>query len=455
MPRATPRSADLVRRAAGLLPGGVSSSLRVVTPALAFTRAEGGHLWDADGRRYVDFHAAFGPILLGHRDPGLTERIHELTRDIDLVGLGPTELEVMLAEKIREHIPSAERVLYCSSGSEATYHALRLARAATGRRLVVKFQGCYHGWHDYIGANVISPPDALGSIDPISAGMLPQALDWLRVLPFNDVGAFEQLMAASGDDIAAVIVEPVVHTIGCVPGSQEFLEALRRETGRTGTILIFDEVVTGFRHALGGFQELCGVRPDLSTFAKSIANGYPLGVLAGREDLMSLFNTIPGQPVMYGGTYNGHPMSMAAAIGTIEALEADDGAVYRRLYAMGETMRNGLADIGRELDMAIHPTNVGSVFVCYFTDRPVLSFDDALRNDADSYVAFHRGMIERGYVMIPLNLKRNSLMAAHDDTDISGALQAADEVLRTIARHRPSGAARQATPAGVGRTETW
>jgi glutamate-1-semialdehyde 2,1-aminomutase len=430
------RSARLSAHASTLLPGGVSSSLRKVAPSLAFTRAAGGRVWDADGNEYVDFHAAFGPIVLGHRDPFLGERVRELTEGIDLVGLGSTELEVQLAEKIRSHVPSAEQVLYCSSGSEATYHAIRLARAATGRPLVVKFQGCYHGWHDYIGANVISPPEKLGTIDSTSDGTLPQALEWLRVLPFNDAAAFEALMAECGDRVAAVIVEPVLHTIGCVVGSPAFLASLRRRTEEAGSVLIFDEVVTGFRHALGGYQQISGIRPDLTTFAKAIANGYPLGVLAGRRDLMSQFNTIPGRPVMFGGTYNGHPQSVAAAIATIEALEADGGAIHRRLYAMGGAMRHGLAAIGERLGLAIQPTSFGSVFVCYFTDRPVLSFADALTNDEDAYVRFHRGMIERGYLMIPLNLKRSHFMAAHTDADVAGALEAAEDVLTAIAKGR-------------------
>ena len=437
---ASERSARLSAHASTLLPGGVSSSLRKVSPSLAFTRAVGGRVWDADGKEYVDFHASFGATLLGHGDPVLRERVRELTEDIDLVGLGSTELEVQLAEKVRTHVPSAELVLYCSSGSEATYHAIRLARAATGRPLVVKFQGGYHGWHDYIGANVISPPEKLGTIDSTSDGTLPQALEWLRVLPFNDVAAFEELMAECGEQVAAVILEPIVHTIGCVVGSPEFLAALRRGTEKAGSVLIFDEVVTGFRHALGGFQQISGIRPDLTTFAKAIANGYPLGMLAGRYDLMSQFNTIPGQPVMYGGTFNGHPISVAAGIATIEALEADDGAVHKRLFAMGQALRDGLVAIGERLGLAIRPTHFGSVFVCYFTDRPVTTFADALTNDEDAYVAFHRGMIERGYLMIPMNLKRNHLMAAHTEADVSGALEAADEVLTTIARDRAGAA---------------
>ena len=392
-------------------------------------------MWDADGREYVDFHAGFGPIILGHADDRVRERAMETAAELDVVGAGSNELEIQLAEKIREHVPSAERVLYSNSGSEATFHAIRVSRAATGRQFVVKFQGCYHGWHDYIGANVISHPDRVGTIDPISAGILPQALEWLIVLPFNDVEALESLMRERGHEIAAVILEPVIHTIGCVVPSDDFMAALRRTTADSGTVLIFDEVVTGFRHDLGGYQAICGVKPDLTTFAKAIANGYPLAVLCGRADLMERFNTRPEGNVMFGGTYNGHPMSLAAALATIEILEADDRAIHRRLFRLGRTIETELQGIVDRLGLVAQPTSFGSVFVCYFTEGEVRSFDDALTSDADLYVAFHRGMTERGFLMLPLNLKRNHLMAAHTDEDVARMLQAAEDVLRDLAMY--------------------
>jgi glutamate-1-semialdehyde 2,1-aminomutase len=429
------RSAALAARAQAIIPGGVSSSLRFLDPPLVFTRARGGRMWDADGREYVDFHAGFGPIILGHADDRVRERAMETAAELDVVGAGSSELEIQLAEKIREHVPSAERVLYSNSGSEATFHAIRVSRAATGRQFVVKFQGCYHGWHDYIGANVISHPDRVGTIDPISAGILPQALEWLIVLPFNDVDALESLMRERGHEIAAVILEPVIHTIGCVIPSAEFMAALRRTTADSGTVLIFDEVVTGFRHDLGGYQAICGVKPDLTTFAKAIANGYPLAVLCGRADLMDLFNTRPDGTVMFGGTYNGHPMSLAAALATIEILEADDRAIHRRLFRLGQTIEMELRGIVDRLGLVAQPTSFGSVFVCYFTEGEVRSFDDALTSDADLYVAFHRGMTERGFLMLPLNLKRNHLMAAHTDEDVARMLQAAEDVLRELATY--------------------
>jgi glutamate-1-semialdehyde 2,1-aminomutase len=431
------RSAALSQRAANVIPGGVSSSLRELDPPRVFVRAEGSRIWDADGHEYVDFHAAFGPIILGHGDERVRTRAMEAVTRLDIVGAGSVELEIELAEAINRLVPSAEKVLFSNSGSEATYHAIRVSRAATGRKLLVKFQGCYHGWHDYVAANVISAPEAVGRIDPISTGILPQALDSLIVLPFNDVEALETTMRERGHEIAAVILEPIIHTIGCVVPSTDFVAALRRTTTEQGSVLIFDEVVTGFRHDLGGYQAISGVTPDLSTFAKAIANGYPIAVLCGRADLMDRFNTRLAGDVMFGGTYNGHPLAAAAALATIEILEEDDRAIHRRLFALGDRMRTGLESIVDRLGITAIPTSYGSVFVVYFTYRPVRSFDDALTSDKDLYVRFQAGMTDRGFLMLPLNLKRNHLNAAHTAEDVDRALGAAEDVLTELAARRP------------------
>ena len=300
----------------------------------------------------------------------------------------------------------------------------------------MKFQGGYHGWHDYIAANVISRADRVGRLDPISAGMLPDAMANLVVLRFNVVAQLEETMAARGDEIAAVILEPVMHTIGCVPPTAEFLEALRRTTAEHGTVLIFDEVVTGFRHHLGGYQAICGIRPDLTTFAKAMANGYPIAAVGGRADIMDHFNTRPGGDVMYGGTYNAHAVGVSAALATLDILEADHRAVHRRLYAHADTLRRGLEEITGRLGITARPTNFGSVWVCYFTDREVRNYDDALTNDAELYVAFHRGLTDRGFLTVPINLKRNHISAAHTDDDIARTLQAAEDTLSELAARR-------------------
>ena len=435
------RSAELAARASRSMPGGVSSSLRAMDPPRIFTRAQGSHVWDADGNDYIDYNNGFGPIILGHAHPAIEAAVHETLQHIDVLGLGATELEIRLAEKLKEHVPSIEKVLFANSGSEATYHAIRVSRAFTKRNVIVKFQGGYHGWHDYIAANVISPAGRVGgtaATDPISSGMLPDALENLLVLRFNDVEQLEETMRRRGHEIAAVIIEPVVHTIGCVVPSQAFMDALRRTTREQGTILIFDEVVTGFRHHLGGYQAIAGIRPDLTTFAKAMANGYPVAALGGRADIMDRFNTRVGGDVMYGGTYNGNAMAMSGALATIAALEADDRAVHRRIYSLGEQMRIGLEGIVDKLGITARPTSFGSVWVLYFTDRPVRSYDDALTNDAKLYVDFHRGLLDRGFLVVPINLKRNHFTAAHTDEDLARTLQAAEDVLRDMSVRRPS-----------------
>lgn len=426
------KSQALNDRALQVIPGGVSSSMRGIEPR-AFVRAEGAYIWDADGNRYVDFHGAFGPIILGHADPHLAEKVHEGTASMDIVGAGVSELEVLLAEKLNRLIPSAQKVLFANSGSEATFHAIRVSRAFTGRRKLIKFQGCYHGWHDYTAANVISPAQKVGHLDPISSGIGKESLDELIVLRFNDVEQLETTMQRVGDQVACVILEPIIHTIGCVLPTQRFMETLRRTTAEHGAMLIFDEVVTGFRHHLGGYQAICGVTPDLTTLGKAIANGYPVAALAGRADVMDRFNTRLEGDVHFGGTFNGNAFSMVACLATIEALEADDGAIHKRLYALGERMRTGLDAIVERLGIPARPTSFGSVFVCYFTDRDVLSFDDALTSDPEMYVGFHREMTNRGFYMLPLNLKRNHLTAAHTVQDVDDALAAADDVLTQLA----------------------
>jgi glutamate-1-semialdehyde 2,1-aminomutase len=412
-----------------VIPGGVSSANRRVEPNLTFTRADGAYIHDADGKQYIDYHAAFGPIVLGHCHPEVNARVTEAIATIDLMGVGTGELEIRLAQKIVEHIPSAEKVLFCNSGSEATYSALRLARAATGRRKVVKFQGCYHGWHDAVLMNVITPEEKMGTHHLLSAGMTPEVVEDTLVRRFNDVEALTRTFVEQGDEIAAVILEPIPHNIGSVLPTADFLHALRDLTTRHDSLLVFDEVVTGFRHTLGGYQAVSGITPDLTTMAKAIANGFPLALLCGRADLMDRCG--PDGDVFFAGTFNAHPVGVAASLATIEILERPGS--YDHLFRLGERMRQGMTDITRRLDIPATAAGFGSIFLTYFTDGPIESYDDLLRNNVDRFVAFRLGMIERGVYMLPVNLKRNHISLAHTDADIDRTLEAAEDVLRQIA----------------------
>jgi len=424
----TTRSDLLFQQARHYIPGGVSSTNRLVEPNLVFSRAQGAYIYDADGKKYIDYHAAFGPPVLGHCHPEVSQRVSETMSQIDLVGIGASELEMALAQKIVEHIPCAEKVMFCNSGSEATFSAIRLARAVTGRRKIIKFQGCYHGWHDAVLMNVITPADQVGQRHPLSAGMTPEVVEDTLVLPFNNVEELAQVFADQGNDIAAIIVEPIPHNIGCVLPRPEFLTSLRDLTQQNGALLIFDEVITGFRHGLGGYQKIVGIIPDLTTLGKAIANGYPLAALCGKAEYMD--RCAPGGDVFFAGTFNAHPLSISAGLSTVEILERPGS--YEHLFGLGERMRRGLQTLVEQKGIEAAVTGYGSVFVLYFMKPPFESYTDLLRNDAAQFVAYRRALIERGVYELPINLKRSHISLSHTEADIDYSLNMAAEVLHGL-----------------------
>jgi glutamate-1-semialdehyde 2,1-aminomutase len=419
---------ELVESARQVIPGGVNSINRVLPWPIAVVEASGAYFTDADGTRYLDYHAAFGPLILGHNHPGVNAAVHATIDRIDIIGAGVTDIEVELAQRIAKHVPCAERVLLTNSGSEATYAALRLARAVTGRNKIIKFQGTYHGWHDAVLMNVISPPEKIGQYDPLSLGMLPEVIQNTIILPFNDVEAIGEELQQRGDQIAAILVEVIPHNIGCVLPRPEFLAALRSLATQHGVLLIFDEVITGFRHALGGYQSICGVTPDLSTFAKAMANGYPIAALAGKAVYMDRFG--PGGGVMFSGTYNGHPVGVSAALATIAELE--QGRVHPHCYALAQRAGQGIQQIAEELGIPMKTVVFGSVFVPYFMEGPTETYTDLLRNNTAHDVWFRRSMCEQGIFMIPTAIKRNHVSAAHSEADIDRTLETARDVLKRL-----------------------
>jgi glutamate-1-semialdehyde 2,1-aminomutase len=426
------RNAELVDRARQVIPGGVNSVNRVLPWPFVATKAQGAYITDADGREYLDYHAAFGPIILGHNNPQVNAAVHEVMQKVDIVGVGVTEQEILLAEAICRHVPSAERVLLTNSGSEATYAALRLARGVTGRNKIVKFQGTYHGWHDAVLMNVISPPERIGQRDLLSLGMSPGVVEDTIVLPFNDVEAVSELIQSRGDEIAAILVEVIPHNIGCVLPRPDFLKALRDLCTKNGTLLIFDEVITGFRHALGGYQSIAGVTPDLTTFAKAMANGYPIAAVAGKAEFMERFS--PGGGIFFAGTYNGHPVGVAAALATIAILE--DGSVHQHCFTLAKRAAEGIQQIADELGIPMQVALFGSVFVPYFFTGPVESYTDLLKNDTQADIWFRRTMCEHGIFMLPTAIKRNHVSAAHTQADIDRTLETARKVLRSLPASR-------------------
>ena len=421
-------SERLLDEAARVIPGGVNTCRRRSEPRLCFARGAGAHLWDLDGRRFIDYHAAYGAVFLGHSHPAVCARVAETIRDTVLFGVGVTEAEVALARKIAEHVPSVEQSVVCNSGSEATYHAIRLARGVTGRELIVKFQGCYDGFHDYVLRNVLSAPGAVGRRDPHSAGMLAAAVDATLVCRFNDLADVEGAFAAHPDRIAAVIVEPVAHNspgLLPVPG---FLEGLRTLCDREGALLIFDEVITGFRHHIGGYQAVCGVLPDLTTLGKAIANGFPIAAIGGPARYLERFTTNPDGDVHYGGTYNGNAVGVEAALATIAELE--DGSVHERVFRLGSRMRSGLEEIAARAGVPAVVGGFGSLFVLCFMEGPLRSYEDVLRNDTDLFLRYRRELVARGVFEMPESLGRSHISAAHTDDDIDRSLEAAEEALR-------------------------
>jgi glutamate-1-semialdehyde 2,1-aminomutase len=419
-------SVELLDRAAEVIPGGVNTCRRRSDPRICFRRGEGAHVFDLDGRRYIDYHAAYGAIFLGHSHPAVTERVSAAIRDTVLFGVGVTEAEVALAEKIVRHVPGAEQVVVCNSGSEATYHAIRLARGATGRETIVKFQGSYNGFHDYVLRNVLSARERVGRRDPHSKGMLRAAIDATLVCRYNDLADVETALTAH--EVAAVILEPIGHNSPGILPEPGFLEGLRELCDREGALLIFDEVITGFRHHIGGYQAICGVTPDLTTLGKAIANGFPIAAIGGRRELMERLNTNPAGDVHFGGTYNGNAVGVEAALATIGQLE--DGRVHEHVFRLGERMRAGLRAIAEEAGVPATVGGYGSLFVLCFMEGPLRSYEDVLRNDDALFGRYRRELVARGVFEMPESLGRSHIGASHTDEDVDRSLEAARDALR-------------------------
>jgi glutamate-1-semialdehyde 2,1-aminomutase len=426
---ATTRS-DLAARAAAVIPGGVNSGQRRVPglEELVIAATSGATFTDGEGNLYTDYHAAFGPPLLGHNDPDVDAAVATTARTVGLMGVGVSEVEIELAERICELVPSAERVLLTETGSEATFHALRVARAATGRRHVIKFQGCYHGWHDSVAMNVISLPENVGRKDPLSKGVLPEVIDATIVCRFNDADDVER--ALREHDVAAIILEPIPHNIGAVLPRPGFLERLRELATAHGTVLVFDEVITGFRHGLGGFQAIAGVTPDLTTLGKAMGNGWPVSALAGKAELMEMFSTTPGRPAFFAGTFNGHPPTAAAALATIDKLQRE--RVHEHVFRLGERARQGLRELYARLGVPVWVSGFGSVFVTYFLEGEPSSYDDLLANDVELFTGYRRELMKHGIFELPLNLKRSHFSYAHTDDDVDRLLEATEVAVTTV-----------------------
>lgn len=428
----TSNNEAIARRAEAVIPGGLLSPSRRLGAPVAFAKAEGPYLFDADGNRYTDYHCAFGANVLGHRNPAVFNAIAEVNESLDLIGAGVLELEVEVAELLVSAIPCADQIAFCSSGSEATYHALRLARAYTGRKQIIKFQGGYHGWHDYVAMNGQSSRQMMNSFDPMSDGILYDAARHTKILPYNDATAVEEYIKANPGDVAAIIIEPIAHNMGAVIAQDQFLRDLRRITTENGVVLIFDEVITGFRHALGGYQSIVGITPDLATFGKAATSGYPIGLVAGRREIMERVGRTGEGAVFMGGTFNGTPSSLAAVKATVQELSKP--GVYDRLFDLGNYLRKQIDQIIARHGIKAQTAGFGSVWLVYFFDGEFSDYADLLRNDNELDMRFRRALIAGRHIFQPLQLKRLYLSLSHDKSVLNDTLELIDTAMADLAR---------------------
>lgn len=428
------KSQQLLERAKRSIPGGISSNVRASAKPLPlyFDHAQGSKIYDVDGNEYVDYVLGQGPMILGHSNAPVLEAVSAAMRDGQLYA-GQHELEIEVAETLVRLIPSAELCRFSLSGSEVVQAAMRLARAVTGRTKILRFEGHYHGWFDNVLLNVATPVDDAGPrerprVSLASPGQVKSVLDDYVVLPWNDLVLVEELFSEMGDSIAAIMTEPVMCNTGAIPPEPGFLEGLRRICDEYGALLILDEIITGFRLGLDGAQGQFGVTPDLSTFAKAMAGGFPCSALVGKAEYMRRF----GEDVNHSGTFNSNVVSMAAASAAIAELERDDGAVYGQIDEIGSALIKGIRDIADRAGVPLHVQGTPAAFHCSFTELPALNEyrDYALHCDTERYSDFTVAMLERGVRLIGRGIWYVS--AAHTHADVERTLDAVEGALQEI-----------------------
>lgn len=425
-------SSSIIEKSARHIAGGVVSLNRKAAPALVFTRAQGSKLWDAEGREYIDYHAAFAPHLLGHNHPKINAAVATaMGEGWSLVGSGTTPWEARLAELLCQSVPNLDLVQILNTGSEATANAIRLARGYTGRDDVVVTMGGYNGWHDEVGRAVMPMdiPKVTGGeypFRPISAGIPESTQRRIHVINYNDLDSLEAMFKKY--NVACFISEPVLQNIGIVPPQPGYLQGVRELCDRYGIVLIFDEVKTGFRSALGGYQSIAGIKPDLSVFGKAVANGWPLAVLGGKREIMQRFDAAdPKQRVLIAGTYNGHPVAVAASIATLEILQKPE--TYRDIETRSAKLERGLREIFPQATVVRN----ASAFCVYFMDHVPRDWHDIVAHHNFDYDKRYRAaLIERGIYHFPLPVKQGSVSLAHSDADIEKTLTATREVAKSL-----------------------
>jgi glutamate-1-semialdehyde 2,1-aminomutase len=421
-----PQSAQLFARAQEVIPGGVNSPVRAFrgvggTP-LFIKSARGAYLHDADGHEYIDYVGSWGPMILGHAHPEIIDAIQRVASLGTSFG-APTELEIELAEEVIDAFPSIEKLRLTSSGTEATMSALRVARGFTGRNKILKFEGCYHGHGDSLLVKAGSGVATLGL--PDSPGVLPELAQATLTVPFNDLVALQETFAVYGSEIAAVIIEPVVGNMGCVPPHDGYHAGIRKITAEHGALLIFDEVMTGFRVARGGAQELYGIKPDLTCLGKIIGGGLPVGAFGGRRDVMDV--VAPVGPVYQAGTLSGNPLAVTAGLTALRLLKETNP--YPHLETATARLVDGLREVGQAAGVVTVTNRVGSMFTSFFTNQPVTDWSTASRSDRAAYARFFHAMLGEGVYLAPSQFEAAFVSTAHDDQIIDRTIAAAKRAL--------------------------
>jgi glutamate-1-semialdehyde 2,1-aminomutase len=425
----TTKSQDVFAAAQNLMPGGVSSPVRAFKSVggqpIVFDRVKGAYIWDVDGNQYIDYVGTWGPAICGHAHPEVIAALHEALEKGTSFG-APSTLENVLAEMVIDAVPSIEMVRFVNSGTEACMGVLRLMRAFTNRDKIIKFEGCYHGHADSFLVKAGSGVATLGL--PDSPGVPKAATSTTLTAPFNDLESVKALFEENRDEIAGVILEPVVGNAGFIAPDAGFLEGLRELTHEYGALLVFDEVMTGFRIAYGGAQEKFGVTPDLTTLGKVIGGGLPVGAYGGRRDIMSM--VAPAGPVYQAGTLSGNPLAMTAGIKTLELLQKP--GTYDYLERITKKLANGLLQIAKETGHAACGGQISAMFGLFFTSGPVHNYEDAKKSDTVKFGRFHRGMLERGVYLAPSQFEAGFTSFAHTEEDIEQTLAVARDVMSSL-----------------------
>lgn len=435
------KSFQLLQHNEKWIPGGVVSLNRKSDPNICFTRGAGSRAWDIDGNEYIDYQAGFAASFLGHNDLDVNDEVaRAINEQTLLMGAGPTDREGEFAELFCTCVPSIDKIQVTTTGSEATYHAIRIARAVTGKDHIIKMQGGYNGWHNDVACNVISLTGDVGTrispgeypFDSLSAGVPVNNKSLVHVINFNDLDSV--LYVLKKYPVACLILEPVLQNIGVVKPRQGYLQGLRKLADEYGFLLVFDEVKTGFRHALGGYQSICGVTPDLSTFGKAVANGYPMGIIGGKKEYMDYFvHPEKSKRVLIAGTYNAHPVITAAGIATLKKLSSKKYDVYGHTERLGKKLEDGLLEIFQDHDKPFYIARQGSAFCVYFMDhQPVDYHDIVTHHDFAFDKEYRRALIEKGIFNFPLPIKQGSISFAHSSRDIEETIDKTAQVMRTL-----------------------